>query len=91
MPYITKARRLAIEEGHSNPANAGEMNFVLTMMCNAYMEADPKSPNYTKLNEIVGMLECVKLEFYRRIVADYENEKIEENGDVYSNHIKDTV
>ncbi len=91
MPYITKAKRLAIEQGQHGPATPGELNFVITMICNAYLEADLKAPNYTTLNAIVGVLECAKLEFYRRIVSDYENEKIEENGDVYSNHIKDTA
>jgi hypothetical protein len=31
---------------------------------------------------LIGMLECAKLELYRRSVANYEDEKILENGDV---------
>ena len=30
----------------------------------------------------MGVLECCKLEFYRRVAAPYEDIKIEENGDV---------
>jgi len=33
---------------------------------------------------VTGVLECAKLELYRRIAAPYEDTKIEENGDVYS-------
>ena len=29
------------------------------------------------------MLECAKLELYRRVAAPYEDEKIDQNGDVY--------
>jgi len=32
----------------------------------------------------VGVLECAKLELYRRIAAPYEDEKIVETGDVYT-------
>ena len=35
------------------------------------------------LMEVRGVVECVKLEFYRRAVAAYEDEKCKENGDVY--------
>jgi len=31
----------------------------------------------------MGVLECIKQEFYRRAVAPYEDKKKEENGDVY--------
>jgi hypothetical protein len=34
-------------------------------------------------NDVIGALECCKLELYRRMVAPYENTKIKENGDVY--------
>ena len=31
--------------------------------------------------ELIGCLECCKLEFYRRLAASYEDKKICENGD----------
>lgn len=37
----------------------------------------------SKKSEIIGALECCKLELYRRIAAPYEDIKIGENGDVY--------
>lgn len=35
------------------------------------------------VSDLLGVFECVKLEFYRRIVAPYEDAKIAENGDVF--------
>jgi len=42
-----------------------------------------KPLTYSLLNEVMGVLECCKQEFYRRPVADYENKKLDLNGDVY--------
>jgi hypothetical protein len=41
------------------------------------------SPNYVLLERAIGILECAKLELYRRVAAPYENTKAKENGDVY--------
>lgn len=60
----------------------GELNFLLTEVCKQAM--NEKSVNYTLLNGIMGALESCKQEFYRRIVAPYEDKKIKSNGDVYS-------
>jgi hypothetical protein len=38
---------------------------------------------YAHLNEVIGALECAKLELYRRIAVPYEDQKITESGDVY--------
>jgi len=37
---------------------------------------------YATLQDIVGTFDCCKMEFYRKVVADYENLAIEKNGDV---------
>lgn len=79
MPYIKPEDRTG--ETLIRPQNAGELNWVLTTFCNAYIERNGK--RYQTINEIVGVLECCKLEFYRRLAAPYEDEKIKENGDVY--------
>jgi len=50
------------------------------MLCLDYL---PPKPSYSDYNALVGVLECAKLEFYRRAVAAYEDKKIKENGDVY--------
>jgi hypothetical protein len=34
------------------------------------------------MNDIIGVLEAAKTEFYRRIIAPYEDIKIQDNGDM---------
>ena len=41
--------------------------------------------SYSFLNDFIGVLECVKLELYRRVATPYEEDKRQENGDVYVN------
>jgi hypothetical protein len=41
-----------------------------------------KNPRYSTANNLMGVLECVKAEFYRRQVANLEDRKIIENGDI---------
>ena len=36
-----------------------------------------------RLTDAAGAVECAKLEFYRRVVAPHEDEKMKDNGDVY--------
>ena len=55
----------------------GEVNYVVTKMLK-----EVYSLRYFNLNRAVGVLECIKLEFYRRVAAPYEDRKIEESGDV---------
>jgi hypothetical protein len=43
---------------------------------------------YANLNEMIGALECCKLELYRILTAPYEDVKIEENGGVYQAKIE---
>ena len=79
MPYIEKERRNELID--DDPKTAGELNYKITEQCIEYMDAKGKS--YKTINEIIGVLECAKMEFYRRIAVPYENLKAEENGDVY--------
>jgi hypothetical protein len=39
--------------------------------------------SYRVFNEIVGALECAKIETYRRQIANLEEMKKQENGDVF--------
>jgi hypothetical protein len=87
MPYIEQKYREEIGECllGRQPLNAGELNYVLTSIINAYLEEDLTGrKGYSKLNEIIGVLECAKLELYRRVCVPYENDKIHQNGDVYT-------
>lgn len=88
MPYIKDQIRrdfLDVREFYGalgNPRDAGELNFQISTMIDKYITKIGKT--YTTLNAVVGVLECAKLEMYRRIAAPYENQKLEENGDVYT-------
>jgi hypothetical protein len=64
------------------PENPGQLNYVITSLCDEYIGNEGLS--YASINEVIGVLECAKLELYRRIAVPYENAKLEENGDVYS-------
>jgi len=68
--------------GNGTIENPGDLNFVLTKVCLEYLEN--KTESYQSYNDIVGALECCKLEMYRRAVSPYEDAKIAANGDVYS-------
>lgn len=81
MPYIKKEQKENLKK-YVRPylANAGELNYFIAQLLLDYMQG---GKSYQKLNEIIGVLECCKQEFYRRIIVPYEEEKIQENGDVY--------
>jgi hypothetical protein len=91
MPYIKHDQRKALDPeidillrrllpvGSYAPA-PGDLNYVLSRIVWGVFQ---KFPGYAVANMLVGMLDCVKLEFYRRLVVPYEEEKIKENGDLY--------
>jgi hypothetical protein len=66
---------------HEQTDNVGELNYLLTELCIAYFRIH--GARYQQINDVIGALECCKQEFYRRVAAPYEDEKIKENGDVY--------
>jgi hypothetical protein len=84
MPYIKQERREAIASGDA-PKDAGELNFALTSIVDKYLQN--KGLRYAHINEVVGALECAKLELYRRIAIPYEDQKIKESGDVYKSNV----
>ncbi len=91
MPYIKQEDRdrldaevklsVSVHELGWTLANAGEINYVITKMLVAYL--NKVGYNYANMNEVIGALECCKLEFYERVVKNYERLKASENGDVY--------
>lgn len=81
MPYIkNRWTRWDLEDSNSHPKNVGELNYILTLIVREYNNS---LGGYQAVNDILGALEGAKLEFYRRVAAPYEDEKIKENGDVY--------
>ena len=80
MPYITAEDRQRLRTARSE--TVGELTYELTEVCTGYLEDRPQS--FTWYAEVVAALEAAKLEFYRRVLAPYEDTKIDENGDVYN-------
>lgn len=83
MPYIEGvSRKLDLHPmGAEQPENPGELNFCVTQVVLDYAEKHGHS--YAVFNDVLGALEGAKLEFYRRLVAPYEDMKRLVNGDVY--------
>jgi hypothetical protein len=87
MPYIKEQDRAYapersancwISEGSSAP---GELNFKISTLIEGYFRI--YGFDYQRINDVVGALECCKLEVYRRMAAPYENKKCADNGDVF--------
>ena len=76
MPYLTAADRR--KDGLFSP---GKLNYHIIRLCLSYLEE--RGECYQTHNDILGVLEAVKCEWYRRLVAPYEERKRAENGDVY--------
>lgn len=81
MPYIKKEDRTSLSKDLPQPLNCGELNYVFTMICMEYLEKHGE--RYQTYNDIVGAMECCKIELYRRKIVPYEQSKIKENGDVF--------
>lgn len=81
MPYIKEIRRVFLSRNPEDLNSAGELNYLFTELAKLYISKH--GLNYNTINDIVGALEGAKLEFYRRVAAPYEGEKISQNGDVY--------
>lgn len=87
MPYIPQQQRIDIhndlmEEGINwTPENAGELNFLVSTFIASYIRTN--GLKYAVVNEMIGALECAKLELNRVIIGPYEDIKIQENGPVY--------
>jgi hypothetical protein len=82
MPYIQKSVRVAIEAQQRTPLTDGELNYGITRLVDEWIE-ESGGVSYHTLNAAIGVLECAKLELYRRVAAPYEDHKRDQNGDVY--------
>ena len=95
MPYILSEKRhpldpiielmrkelvnLALDDANNN--HAGNLNYIFTkLLMISYGTADDTS--YANINQAIGVVECVKQEFYRKVAAPYEDKKELENGPI---------
>lgn len=58
----------------------GVLTYVLTsLLINILTE---HGLSYSRFSDIVGTLECAKMEIYRRAIASYEDYCVQNNGDI---------
>lgn len=81
MPYVTPELRGEMDGILDMLAREldshGCLNYAITRLC---LSMNPK--RYEDYNALIGVLECAKLELYRRAVAPYEDGAIRRNGDI---------
>lgn len=92
MPYIPEKDREKYYEdvcrlvdtlwSNNNGAGVkvGDVNYIISTLI---WKLFANNKSYTNGNNLMGVLECVKQEFYRRQLAIYEDQKIVENGDIH--------
>jgi hypothetical protein len=84
MPYIAEEDRMPVEAiasfGFVPDLSKGELNYLLTKTILSWLT---ETVNYDGIVDVVGTLECVKQEFYRRVASPYEDMKRDLNGEVY--------
>ncbi len=79
MPYIPVAERRSAQ---TDPLTVGQLNYALTRKVDAWLNGQGIS--YTNLNAAIGVLECMKMELARKLLAPYEDRRCAENGEVFS-------
>lgn len=92
MPYIKQEQRELVKSDIDRIANEiakmqfddpevnveGVVNYVISRL----LETVYTTPSYREINDVIGVLECAKMEYYRKHAAPYEDLKEQENGPV---------
>ena len=85
IPYIKKYRRNAFDplirelaSQVGSEGRLGEANYIITKFLLKVF-----NHRYAEFAQMLGTLEAVKLEIFRRVVAKYEDKKCELEGDVF--------
>ena len=87
MPYVKHAVRQVFEPELSRlrglidggVIQPGDLNYIMTAIIKTYLG---QAPGYTRYNAAIGVLECAKLEVYRKWLVPYEDVKAMENGEI---------
>jgi len=82
MPYIKKDKREELDQlidimNDIDIQANGDLNYILYAYCKRYI-----TPSYNNYKNFIGELTECSREIGRRLLANYEDKKIEENGDV---------
>lgn len=59
----------------------GALNYTITSVINDAMKP-VEGWRYKWINRAMGVLDCVKFEFYRRLASPYEDKAVAKNGDM---------
>jgi phosphoribosylaminoimidazole (AIR) synthetase len=83
MPYIEPEARETLDNWIDclklENLSAGELNYIISRLLYIWCKED----NYAIYNAGMGVLECVKQEVYRRVIAKLEDKKRKQNGEVF--------
>lgn len=85
MPYIPTSEKEKIDRGLialnlAEINNSGALNYAIHQIIAQFISENKES--YQTYNDIIGALECAKMELYRRLISEYEEKKILLNKDV---------
>ena len=88
MPYIPQEHRDKIDAHIDSLVDMtiplftkGMANYVISKLMDKFFFDG--YIQYERINDAIGVLECCKLEVYRRLAAPYEDKKKNINGDVF--------
>jgi hypothetical protein len=87
MPYIPQSRRKDFEKevnalvdlANRETLDTGDINYIVSKFIFAIYD---KNPSYGQGSKVRAALSDAAEEFYRRKLADYEDKKKAENGDI---------
>jgi len=86
MPYIRPEYRekfkTSINQISYDITGTGEFNYCISSIAFALLQRDPEG-GYEAMSAIRAAMNDASDEFYRRVMAPYEDQKMKENGDVY--------
>ena len=84
MPYIEQEYRFKVDQIVKYFLDTGKihgrLNYFLFKLTKEAIKRNGES--YGSYKEIIGELECAKLEIYRKLVSNYEDKKEKENGEI---------
>lgn len=83
VPYIPQAQREKLDR-ILDPIvieTEGQLAYGLAKLVTKYTEGRTKV-GYTELAAVIGVIDTLKSEYYRQRIADYEDQKKAENGDI---------
>ena len=87
MPYISQSRRdeidaeLRAQGSLWTPGNAGDLNYLVSFATANFITKNGLPAD--DIIEMIGALECCKMELYRVLSGSHEDTRIAENGRVH--------